>query len=151
MGSTNSKLKGDAIPDLISTTPPPSKPDTSSTPPPHTTNNHTSRDPTKKHQQQQPPTTPYTPSIQSDRLPQPSKEPSSFSSTINAETPPQEPSPTKPRKQSLKQRWKERRGVPEPKDENGRGLYSGKTTDELVKQARSQVVDGRIEAASAGG
>ncbi len=60
-------------------------------------------------------------------------------------SPPEQQPPLQPKKQTFSQRYKERkRGVPEPKDENGRGLYTGKTTDELVKIGASQVIDGRI-------
>jgi hypothetical protein len=69
--------------------------------------------------------------LSSDLAPHPSNTPSSSSS------------PTQ-KKQSLSQRWKERHGVPEPKDENGRGLYSGKTTDELIALSRKQIPDGRV-------
>lgn len=52
-------------------------------------------------------------------------------------------------KRSLRSLWKDRnnRGVHEPKDENGRGLYTGMTTEELVKRGGAQPADGRVLAA----
>jgi hypothetical protein len=135
MGSGGSKLKGEAVPDITS-----HSPKTESSPPKHT-------DGPEMHNEYGNKTfdSTYAHDLsQGASAPQPSKTPSSQAQPTDNNKP-------KPRKQSLKQMWKERKGVPEPKDENGRGIYSGKTTEELVKQARSQVVDGRIAAATAMG
>ncbi|ERF70040.1 hypothetical protein EPUS_03592 [Endocarpon pusillum Z07020] len=132
MGCGSSKLKGDEITDLSSPPlpPNPSKSErssaSSSAPQPINTTTTT--------------TDSHLPSNQN-----PTK--NGFQSTFTHTLPPQKEHKQPPKKQSLSQRWKERKGVPEPKDENGRGLYSGKTTDELVKIGGSQVVDGRVYAA----
>lgn len=145
MGCTGSKLKGDDVPDLTSTPPRPSKPETSLAPQQTTitTSDLPEKQPTTDSQTTYPHSLPQQPA-------QNNKEPSSSIT----QTPPEGPNkpPTldthnRPRKQSLAQRWKERKGVPEPKDENGRGLYSGMTTEDLIKLSRSQIVDGRVCAA----
>ncbi|KAF7512556.1 hypothetical protein GJ744_000817 [Endocarpon pusillum] len=136
MGCSSSKLKGDEITDLSSPplAPHPSKFNRSST---------SSSAP-------QPINT--TTTTTDSRLPS-NQDPTNngFQSTYTHNVPPQKEQKQAPKKQSLSQRWKERKGVPEPKDENGRGLYSGKTTEELVKMGGSQVVDGRVFAAGSAG
>ncbi len=136
-----SKLKGDAVADLTSQTSIIPNP---SSPPRHTDN--PSSDLHEKH------TTDVCQSSFKSTLPQePTENPSSHTSSPPSE-PKTAPSNTanRSKRQSLSQRWKERHGVPEPKDEHGRGVYSGKTTEELVQQARSQVVDGRVVMEGAG-
>jgi hypothetical protein len=135
MGNTSSKLKGDAIPDL---TFPPSEPSVASPKP-------TSPSPQPALAKKTASTT--TNPFQSTKNPPFPHEPTT-SQPDKHTTPPFSTSNNKPRKQSLAQRWKERKGVPEPRDENGRGIYSGKTMEELVKQGGQQIVDGRMLAAN---
>jgi hypothetical protein len=143
MGCTASNLKGDAVSDLASS-PSKSQPLHSSSLQPKSISSdqpekHDGTTSTKAFD-----STYYTHTIpppQQDLTPQ---QPPTSKQPEPADT---KEDTNKPRKQSLAQRWKERKGVPEPKDEHGRGVYSGKTTEELVKQARAQVVDGRVCAA----
>ncbi len=137
MGCGSSKLKGDEMADLASP-PPPTKPSTSNKSPISTS---ISSVPLPTNTTTAPTTRPHLPSNQTTNNTNNNNFQSTYTHTISS--PEQEP--PQPKQQSLSQRWKERkRGVPEPKDENGRGLYTGKTTDELVKMGASQVVDGRV-------
>lgn len=131
MGCSSSKLKGESIPDL-----------TSKDTPIHLTslvedNDSETRDAGAKGDLNS--ASPHTRSAHQAEV-QNSTRPLKNTFTTDLAEP---TTSNKPRKQSLKQRWKERRGVPEPKDENGRGIYTGKTTEELIRDARRQPVDGR--------
>jgi hypothetical protein len=137
MGNTSSRLKGDAIPDLTT------QPSELSAAPPKPTS--LSLQPTSAKHTTSTTTTNPLQTTNTHTLPH---EPSTTQPDKHAATPSTTNNNNKPRKQSLAQRWKERKGVPEPKDENGRGIYSGKTTEELIKQARQQIVDGRMLAAN---
>lgn len=140
MGCGSSKLKGDEITDL------------SSPPPPHPSKSNRSSTTSSSAPQPINTTTSTTTTTTDSHLPS-NQDPTNngFQSTYTHTLSPQKEQKQPPKKQSLSQRWRERKGVPEPKDENGRGLYTGMTTDELVKMGGSQVVDGRVyEAGSAG-
>ena len=135
MGCTTSKLKGDHTDDLISSYPSNSQPPAS----PPTEKTTRTRLPTG--------TKAETETETETRIPDTKTFESTFASamTPSHERPPNE----KARKQSLRLLWKERKGVHEPKDENGRGLYSRLTTEELVKMGGAQPVDGRVRAGGA--
>jgi hypothetical protein len=142
MGSGGSKLKGEKVSDLTSSPPPPPKQGTHS-------RKSASRNPDQPAHTSDDDKT-YTSTFtntysQDHNAPQPSAEQQPqkpFENTFTHDPPPQDnEAGEKSRRQSLKDRWKTRHGVPEPRDENGRGVYTGKTKEEQARHARSLPIE----------